>query len=404
MRRLLPLIILAVSSFAAEPSGTILILPFFNESGLSNLDWIGMSISQNTRESLGARGLLVLPLEDRQEAYRRLSIRGNARLTHASVIKVAEELDATEVIYGRFRFTPQGENAPAGRGMLNVTAYTLNMRRMRKGPEFMESGPLENLATIESHIAWQALRYLAPESAPSEEEFRKEQPAVRLDALENYIRGLLAPEPELKHRFFTQAARLDERFSQPNFELGRLYLEKKEYRLAADWFAKVRPGAPRFTEANFLLGLCRYNTGNYQAAQQAFQAVAASVPLNEVFNNLGAAESKLNRPEALENFRRALEGDPADPDYHFNVGYALWKRGDFEKAAQSFRAVLDRNPEDSQATMMLGRCLKRMGPKAGDAGSSVAERLKLNYEEDAWRQLKAALEPAKSKQDSPPTR
>ncbi len=114
------------------------------------------------------------------------------------------------------------------------------------------------------------------------------------------------------------------------------------------------------------------------------------MPLNEVFNNLGAAQSRRNLPEAVENFRKALEGDPADADYRFNVGFALWKRGEFAKAAESFRATLDRNPEDAQATMLLGRCLAKTGPSANDLKAGF-ERVKLNYEEGAWRQLKATL-------------
>ena len=42
--------------------------------------------------------------------------------------------------------------------------------------------------------------------APGEQEFLKARPKVRLDAVENYIRGLVATTPEQRHRFFTQAA------------------------------------------------------------------------------------------------------------------------------------------------------------------------------------------------------
>lgn len=389
-RALLLALATAIScSGAAEPADTILVLPFFNTSGTANLDWIGVSISQTVREALRGRGLLVLEREERQEVYRRLSIRPSARLTHASVIKVAEALDAGEVIYGEFNYTPAAENEPAPLGHLDLKAYTLDMDRMRAGPEFLESGPLEELAGLQRHLAWQVLRHLDP-AAPSAEEFLREQPAARLDAIENYARGLLATRPEQKHRYFTQAARLDERFSQPNFELGRLYWDQKDYRSAAEWLAKVQPSGPRYFDASFLLGICHYNLGEYAAAAQAFELVARSVPLNEVFNNLGAAESKQDRPEALENFRKALEGDAADPDYHFNIGYVLWKRGQFDAAAESFRAALARNPGDTQAMQLLGRCLKRTGPHPGDA-RELAERLKLNYEEAAWRQLKAAL-------------
>jgi tetratricopeptide (TPR) repeat protein len=382
------------------PAGadTVLVLPFFNESSSSNssnLDWIGESVAHTISEGLVSRGLLVLEREDRTEVYRRLSIRPNARLTHASVIKVAEALDASQVIYGDFEVTTSPA-VGASRGSIRMTGYTLDMARMRKGPEFLESGPLEDLAQLQSHLAWQVLRSLAPGLTPSPEQFLNERPPVRLDAIENYTRGLLSANADQKHRFFTQAYRLDERSSEPVFELGRLYWQKKEYRLAAGWLARVKPASPRFFEATFLLGLCRYFTGDYNGAQSAFERVAESVPLNEVFNNLGAAQSKLNRPEALDTFRKALEGDPADPDFHFNVGYALWRRGEFVKAADSFRAALDRNPEDTQATSFLGRCLNKTGPRQGEPQTQGAERVKLNFEEGAYRQLKAALEGRRS--------
>ena len=141
-------------------------------------------------------------------------------------------------------------------------------------------------------------------------------------------------------------------------------------------------------------GICRFETGNYAGAQTAFESVAKVVPLNEVYNNLGAAQSRLNRPDAIESFLKALEGDSSDPDYHFNVGYALWKEGKFEAAAERFRAVLDRNPEDSEATRMLGRCLSRQGPQTPDR-AAIMERLKTTYEESAYWQLKAVLQPDK---------
>ena len=123
-------------------------------------------------------------------------------------------------------------------------------------------------------------------------------------------------------------------------------------------------------------------------------AMAQTPPVGlNTLNDLGAAESRLRSSAALENFRKALEGDDTDPDYHFNVGYALWKQGDYTRAAQSFRAALDRNPEDSEAVLFLGRCLKGDGQRVADPKSEGRERLKLNFEEIAYRQLKAELDP-----------
>lgn len=400
MRRpLLFLTFVAVLWAGAARADTVLVLPFANQSSSSNLDWIGESVSQTIFEALASRGILVLDREDRQEIYRRLSIRPNARLTRASVIKVAEALDAAQVIHGEFEFTPaaQTQEPARSRGSLRIAAYTVDMKKMQKGAELSVAGTLEDLASLQARLAWQVLGYVAPELAPPLDVFLSERTAVRLDAIENYTRGLLAANPEQKHRYFTQAVRLDDRFPQPAFELGRLYWDNKEYRLAADWLSRLKPSAARYMEASFLLGLCRYYLGDFTGAQTAFGIVAQAVPLNEVFNNLGAAESRRNLPDALGNFEKALEGDPADPDYHFNVGYALWKRGELERAAQSFRAVLDRNPEDAEATTMLGRCIKSIGPRPAGRAAEGLERLKTNYEEGAYRQLKAALasKPAK---------
>ena len=382
---------------------TVLVLPFFNDSTTPSIDWIGESIAETIRESLASQGVLVLSREDRLEAYRRLSVRPNAVLTHASIIKLAEALDASQVIYGHYAITamhaPNASSAApdpfapsvSPRDSLHISARVLDWKHTRQDPELTEIGAIEDLASLETNLAWNCLKSLPLKSVPTEQEFRRNRPALRLDAIENYIRGLLAVSPEQKHRLFTQAARLDPRFSQPDFQLGRMAWDKKDYGLAAGWLEKVNAGDSHYFEAMFLLGLCRYYTGDFAGAEKSFEMVAGSVPLSEVINDLGAAQSRLRSARALDSFRRALEGDSTDPAYHFNVGYALWKRGDFAPAAESFRALLDRTPDDAEAVLFLGRCLKKDGPRTGDPKSEGRERLKLNFEEAAYRQLKAEL-------------
>jgi Flp pilus assembly protein TadD len=114
--------------------------------------------------------------------------------------------------------------------------------------------------------------------------------------------------------------------------------------------------------------------------------------LNEVFNNLGAAQDRQNHSvQAIANYRKALEGDDGDPDYHFNLGYALWRAGQHSEAAASFRAAVARNPADTEATSLLGRALKQDGPRAGDPKTDAKQRTKSNYDETAYRQLQAEL-------------
>jgi len=367
-----PAIFLFVSVVHAQ---TVLVLPFSNLSESQNLDWIGESIAETIRESLTAEGVQALDREIRQEAYHRLSLRPSARLTKASVIRLGEVADADHVVFGSFEAQPKAA--------LTITASVLDLRQMKPGPEAKVTGELEDLGELQVQLAWQILaRMVAPGMAPSEEQFRQRRKLVRLDAMENYIRGLAATDADQKHRFFTQAARLDPEFSQPCYQLGRLRLENRDYRVAAGWFGRVKASDPRFREATFFLGLSRYHLGDYREALTAFQAVLQDVPVPAVWNNVGAAQSRLNLPEAaLESFERALEAEPDDPVYNFNVGYALWRLGEYEEAAEIFRAVLDRTPEDSVATTMLGRCLKKTGPREADTRVESLERLKPNIEE-----------------------
>src|ERR1700684_4489107 len=126
-------------------AGADLVLPFFNHSKSTNLDWIGESIAESVNDSLAASDLLTLDRSDRLEAYRRLSLRAGAEITHASIIKIGQALDASGVVYAFYELlrclaTDQA-SSPAvtqSKGSLLITARILDLKLMRQGPEFGE--------------------------------------------------------------------------------------------------------------------------------------------------------------------------------------------------------------------------------------------------------------------------
>ena len=79
------------------------------------------------------------------------------------------------------------------------------------------------------------------------------------------------------------------------------------------WIAKITvspfvgsTGVPaadqRYPDARFYMGLSAYGAADFASAADYFREVVKLMPLNEVYNNLGAAEDQLNQSAALDDF------------------------------------------------------------------------------------------------------
>jgi len=375
---------------AAAAPENVVVVPFSNLSPNRSLDWVGESLAGAVFETLFAELPFVVRPEERDAVLRQMNVRKYSPLTAATVLEIAVNLDAVLVVSGSYEPAPAKEGTRAG---LKIRARILNARKLRQVKDFEISGAFDDLSLLQAQLAWRMLIALKPGATMSEQDYLAAHPPVRLDALERYVRGLIAISYDQKHRLFSAAARLQPGYSGPCYQLGALYYFRRDYRSAAEWLAKVVPADAHFREALFRLGLARYHIGDYAHAVEAFRRLAAEIPLSEVWNNLGAAQLRTGDAQAAVSFSRAIEGDPADPDYYFNAGYELFRKNDLEGAARQFEAALKRKPDDQIAADLLARCKRKEGGRPGDTQSEALERLKENYDESAWRQLKAMLDP-----------
>jgi tetratricopeptide (TPR) repeat protein len=397
--RLARVVCLLVGGGVAAWGQLWLVAPFGNRSADPQLDWLGESVAETVRESLRDYNLRAVSREERLDMLKRLSVRPNGPVSLATLVRVAEKTGANRLLYGEIFFTPAapatpatpatpaaaeggggGEEAPSS-GTLRVVARLLDPSIPLQLGEFVETGPLEELPSIQANLAWRILQAAKAPNLPPRREFRKGRVTVKVNALESYMRGLTAVTEEAQHRYFTQAARLDPTFAHPRYYLGQMHFRAENYREAVSWLDDIGPTFPEYLEARFMLGLSRFELSEFEESRRAFEDVAARITAPEVWNNLAAAQERLGLPQALENAQKALNARPGDPEYHFNVGYMLWRRGDFATAAERFRAVLDRLPGDADALYLLGRCLKKSGPRPGDIRTEGLLRLKDRYEE-----------------------
>ncbi len=369
---------------------TVLVLPFNNDSQYSDLNWVGASVADTLMNEFAGANEIVFNRAERAEGMRRLSLRPGANFTKATLIRLGQTLDADYVCYGGFDLTLPSPGAPLKDSSIRITAQFIDLRKMHDGPELSEAGKLTELSRFEEHLAYQSIKYLRPNENIEVDRFLSPQKLVRLEAEESYVRGLLSSNREQKQKWFLQATAVDSKFAEPAFELGKLALEQKQYAQALEWLRRIPPSDPNYIEAKFKIGLAAYGAGDYNSSAANFRDVVKAYPLSEVYNDLGAAEDQLNQPGAKDDFRHALESDPHNTTYLFNLALTLYKTASYDDAAKYLQQLLEREGNDTEARALLDHSRRHEALAAG--AKLPPDRLKTSFNETAFRQLKAVLQ------------
>jgi tetratricopeptide (TPR) repeat protein len=364
------------STIQGTGTATLLVLPFENASKVPGIEWITEAFPELLGQRLSSNKLYVIGRDDRQYAFDHMGVPPVIKPSRATLYRIAEQLDADYLVFGSYRFDGQ---------TFTGEAQLLDMKQLRLSKPLQASGPLVNLIDIQTQLAWELLNLIKPQPAGAHDRFLRASTPVRLDAFENYIRGILATTRQDKIRRFSEAVRLNPDYVAADLQLGRTYLAARDYESAAIWLAKIPTTDPSAGEANFLLGLSYFYLGQFDKADAAFKVTQARLPLSEVYNNLGVVAQRRGSREAVDYFQRAVQADSADADYRFNLAVALARNGDRSNAAQSLREALQRQPNDVEAKQLLESLANSATPKL------PLTRIKRNYDETSYRQLALEL-------------
>jgi tetratricopeptide (TPR) repeat protein len=361
----------------------MVVIPFENASPTPGLEWIGESFPETFHEQLNSPVLYVASREERLRAYDRQGIPAGVHASRATLYRLAEEMDVDYAVLGSYRY--DGEQ-------LTASAQLLDMRAQKLSPAVTESAPMADLGALQSALAWDLLRLVRTDFSVPKEKYVASLTPAHLDAQENFIRGMLATTVQERLQRYREATRLNPDYARAWLELGKTYYAQRAYEPAIAALSQVQHSASVAREAAFYMGLAAYDHGDLEKSESAFEFVAARLPLAEVYNNLGVvAASRGKTKTAAIDFERAVQNDPSDPDYHFNLAVVLAHSGDRAGATRELDAALDHRPTDAEAKMLLDTLPPAAGSSIVDAGSTtskpLAERIKRNYEEDAFRQM-----------------
>ena len=143
-------------------------------------------------------------------------------------------------------------------------------------------------------------------------------------------------------------------------------LNEERYHEALVELRDVLRGDPKNAYAFYFLGVALYETGEIEAARDAYQAtlrnapghLGAKVALVHVLRTLGDLR------EAIKIGTEALQQAPGDADVLYAVGQAYLARGDDAAARRYLEAFMEARPEFELAVEVRATLDGMKGPRA----------------------------------------
>ena len=411
MRRLTAAAVLAVSCVLAAAAGAqgqpdaaagdgearssgegrvLLVLPFDNRTGQPSLEWMREAAAEILSMRFASAGFQPTSRADRVYALDHLGLPQGFQPSRASALKLAQTLDADSIVVGSY--TTDGTSITAEASLVDVPD-------LRMLPAVSVRGEMRDLMGVFSALAWRLTRELDPTFNGAEETFVAAGREIRLDAFEQYIRGITEPDQAERQRHLEQAVKLSPGFSLAWMALGREDYNQQQYADAAEAFAKVDHGGADGLEAGFYRGLSLLFSGDYAPAAQAFADVARVLPLPEVVNNEGVAMSRQGK-DGTSLFIQAAAADPNAADYHFNLALSLKRHGNVPGAINELAQCLKLRPGDSEAQALQAAWKGQAGsgagaavsPQASEASSDPLERIVRSFDAAAFKQAAAVMD------------
>ncbi len=377
-----------------QPGGRlVLVLPFDNRSGQSNLNWIGDSFPYTLDQRLTSAGFLTISRDDRLYALEHLGLPDDFRPSRATTIRIAQTLDADYVVVGSFHVSNPGTSA----SRIEVQAQVLEVNQLRMSPPLTDSAELPRLFDVENAIAWKVAQRMDPHFAVAEQTFLAAAGGVRLSSFEDYIRGTSAPTSDERLKRLEAAVAETPTYTAALIALGKEQYAAREYEAAAATLAQVPPTDRQALEAGYYRGLARFNIAKYAEAETAFAFVATRLPLPEVVNDQGVAASRQGK-DAAPLFLQVIAADPNDADYHFNLAVALLGRSDIAGATHEVEAALKLRSGDPEAQELLTRLQATHGSTANlksilsADGFDPTTRIRRTWSEASFRQAAFQLD------------
>jgi Tfp pilus assembly protein PilF/TolB-like protein len=352
--RLILAALLTALAAAEHATAQVLVMPFDNPQHDPRLYWLGEGSAIAMAEFLGRYGVATVPREERVTAFDRLQLPPATALSHATVIKVAQFVGASEVVIGAHAL--DGDE-------MTIRVRTISLDAGRLTPEVVERGPLSDFFALYDRVARRARGATSTAPAPAPNTLYTSH-----HAFEFYVKGLIAESPAAQQSYLEQAAKAAPADDRIRLALWRVHTDAGRHSDALATVAAVRDGSLQAREAKYLAARSQLALQRYDDAFNTLKALQGQVRAAEVLNAMGVVQVRRGATSqtgrAVYYFSQASQVDPTDADYFFNLGYGYWLDKDPQAAIYWLREAVRRDPADGEAHLVLAAALEQAGAKA----------------------------------------
>jgi tetratricopeptide (TPR) repeat protein len=359
------------------PGSRVLVMPFSADvdanapGGTGAALWLGEAASILIAEGLTTAGVGALSRGERLAAFDELNLPMTSALTRATMIRAGELIGASEIVFGELHLG----------ATLQVHARMIRLAAGREMTAITDQASMTDIfplfARVAGRVASQTGR-LRPNATPQTR-------PLALDAFESYMKGLVATTPATQQRFLESAARQAPNDPRVLMALWSVYSAQELYDKALAAANAVTGDAAVVRRARFAVALSLIDLKRYDGAFQALTTLYADGRGAPIANALGIVQMRRATPPGgsapATYFKRAVDDEPENTDYLFNLGYAQALAQNASEALIWLREAVRFDAADGDAHLVMSAVL------AGTGRAAEAQR-----ELDLARLLGAASE------------
>ena len=322
----------ATQSASAAPI-SLAIMPFYNASADTSLDWLSSSFADMLTSDIGQSNQVHLVSPDRlHQILQDLRISGRSQVDVATIRRLAEFANADTVIFGQF--------AKAG-DQIRIDTTILDLAH-------------DSRITLKTDV-------------PNEKEL-----LGSVDKLAGDIRDRLAVNPDTLRELKAHV----QRPSTTSIEALRAYnnglqLARQGNKLEAlKQFEAATNDDPSFALAFSKLGETYSDLGHDDLAEKASRRaveLSDNLPTQEKYL-IDASQARITKdtPKAIAAYEGLAKVTPEDTDVQFALARLYEQASNFPAARQHLANVLSRDPKNAEALLASGRVeIKADNPQGG---------------------------------------